>query len=775
MGWIALVATLCILTASPAKGVRRALLIGIGDYSGRGLAEPLPKDRWPEGTRVPENRWHSLKGPANDVGAMASVVKRIDAATQVTILRDSEATREGILQAIEALIAASRPRDEVLFYFAGHGSQVRSTAADPDEVDGLDETLVPADSVLGAADIRDTELRQRFNRLLDRKARLTVILDSCHSASGVRGDPGWASPRSMKPVFVPRLVRLKAGPPLEERGAVIIAAARDDQPARERSFGEQHYGVFTKAFTESFGLDSRPEGEAIAQLVQRTQARLRLYEHMQDPVLTARADRRRDALFGGQTDHRDGSIAVAVERVENNRIVLQGGWVYGLTVGSELRAGESSEPYARVVEVDGPGRAIAEVMDMVPKVGRSTEPAPPIESGSLLQLMAWAPPRGEALRLWIPDGPYEVAVGMARELSSRAARGRFHWVEDPTRDPITHVLDHDDGQWALHFPDSSAKHFQEKPAVEAIEALLDETAHLFFRLPPPCNLVRPLLEAWDEMPVSIERVDDPAAAQYLLAGSLHRGGPMVTWLHRSSLDARYGRLDPPARSSWIEWMPTEGATRGRVGLVAGRLAADARALGRIYGWLTLESHEPRGQFPYDLAVLPYQEQARPAAALERDQQKEALTPGGFYELALVGPDGVEEPVPERWIYVFTIDPHGRSQLLYPRSGGQSHHPQTRPAPRGIVLDGTRFKVVPPLGTDHYFLFASSERIHNLGVFEWDPVRSGVRGAPASALEQLLEDRTTGTRAADLTPIPAEWSLHKLTFDTMPALAAASRP
>ncbi|HEX6161332.1 MAG TPA: caspase family protein, partial [Thermoanaerobaculia bacterium] len=161
-------------------GRRRAVLVCIDDYSASGLGRPR--------AGVPSRGWQSLKGAVNDVEAMREMIRERHgfADADILVLKNQQATRNAILQALEQhLERPAQKGDVVFFYYSGHGSQVPNSRST--EKDRLDESLVPADSRIGAEDIRDKELRQRFNRILDRGARLTVILDSCHSGSGTRG------------------------------------------------------------------------------------------------------------------------------------------------------------------------------------------------------------------------------------------------------------------------------------------------------------------------------------------------------------------------------------------------------------------------------------------------------------------------------------------------------------------------------------------------------------------------------------------------------------
>lgn len=775
-----------VLLATQAVAVeRRALLIGIDDYSGRGLDNPSPRDRWPASATIPENRWLSLKGAVSDVGDVEALLRSAYRIDHLEVLRNGQATRAGIRDAIARLTASSMPGDEVLFYYAGHGSQILSGSRS--EGDGLDETLVPADSALGAADIRDKELRRWFNKLLDRKVRLTIILDSCHSATGVRGDPGWQTPRGIAPVRLSAVEAIDEGSTLESRGAIIISAALDHQQAHERCEGERCFGAFTRALLDSVRMVSRPEDQAVAELVKRTRARLRLHEHMQEPVLTSSPLRRLDSLLGGRVDVREGVVQVAVEEVKGNRLRIQGGWVNGLTVGSELRLPGNDNITARIVKLEGPDLAEAELV-----VTRALNEGPggsgqAVVSGTLLELDVWAPPPGEPIRLWLPEGPYEKSLQLARQLARRARAGSFEWVADPSQMSPTHVLDYRSGVWTLSLPDGSQETVFASNAIHKVTSHLNPASRLFVRLPPSDALRQRLLEAsGDGLTAAAVLVDDPKEAHYLLAGSLQEGAPRFSWLLRSVLNgpqtlelARAKSADLPVRSMWtvsgsdVQDEKPVGTFDGLIG----RLLADARTLGRIHGWMTLESNEQRSKFPYRLAILPSSTDGKELGrGIPADPFSDSSQAVGFlefgkkYDIVLWNDVAPTAPSSPGYVYVFTIDPQGRSQILYPRGGvAENRFPKFPPgssvAPAQLILPDAGFETVPPLGRDVYFLFISSQLIHDVGVFEWDPVRGGERERPTNALEQLLEDRTVGTRSSKLEAIPAEWRIERLVFES----------
>jgi uncharacterized caspase-like protein len=89
---------------------------------------------------------YQLAGCLNDVEIMADTLQRTFGipTENITLLRDEEATRDGILNALNALIDRVGQDDIVVVHYSGHGSRVRDREGD--EPDGWDETIVPYDA-----------------------------------------------------------------------------------------------------------------------------------------------------------------------------------------------------------------------------------------------------------------------------------------------------------------------------------------------------------------------------------------------------------------------------------------------------------------------------------------------------------------------------------------------------------------------------------------------------------------------------------------------------
>src|SRR6516165_8323166 len=218
-----------------------ALLIGIDNY------------KYPE--QVPP-----LAGSINDVEDMREVLvgKFEFPSENILVLTDSKATHAGIINAIQThLIAKAQPGDIVVFYFAGHGSQMKDVTGKM--ISGLDETIVPYDSrdrQRKVFDISGAELHRLLLQLAAKTKNLTFILDSCHSGTLVRGarvrsiaaDTRTPPPPPSYAVETTRgLGQTDDAAPLKY---AFIAAATSKESAYEHISGGKDHGAMTFFLTQ---------------------------------------------------------------------------------------------------------------------------------------------------------------------------------------------------------------------------------------------------------------------------------------------------------------------------------------------------------------------------------------------------------------------------------------------------------------------------------------------------------------------------------------------
>lgn len=205
------------------NGRKIALCIGIDSYAGQ-----------------------PLSGCVNDSKRWADTLEGLG--FQVRRIVDRDATRSAIVQGLRDLIVDAREGDELVFQYAGHGTQVQDD--DGDEASGFDQALVPIDYDKGMLLLDDDFHRE--TEALRKGAFLTLFMDCCHSGSNSRFLPPPAAGKrgSDERVRFLRLsddvqrkfMALRKGKAVRARGVgerpalpgmVHFAACRDDEYAWE--------------------------------------------------------------------------------------------------------------------------------------------------------------------------------------------------------------------------------------------------------------------------------------------------------------------------------------------------------------------------------------------------------------------------------------------------------------------------------------------------------------------------------------------------------------
>lgn len=195
---------------------------------------------------------------------------------------DRPATRANILQAFQShIVEQARPGDVVVVHFSGHGSRVK----DPTPLDteacrlagdcDLNGTIVPVDGAVlrrSGAEIVVPDIMGRHLFLLMRAIDtdfVTVVLDSCHSGAGTRGNANVRAARARaqnSEILVPMPEELAAQAALldrlnlseaafqaeRQRGiakGVAIGSAQRNELAVDASFDGFRAGAFTYLLT----------------------------------------------------------------------------------------------------------------------------------------------------------------------------------------------------------------------------------------------------------------------------------------------------------------------------------------------------------------------------------------------------------------------------------------------------------------------------------------------------------------------------------------------
>ncbi|SEQ96772.1 Caspase domain-containing protein [Nitrosomonas sp. Nm51] len=226
-------------------GLRRlALIVGAGQYKSAKIPD-LP------GPPQDARRFYQLLTGPNGYGFPKE---------NVCVLVDEAATTANFKRYFSNfLIEQAQPNDEVVIYYAGHGSQTRDR--DGDEPDGMDETFVFHDARdSGIKDFTDDEFDELLTRLHQKTSHITVFLDSCNSGTALRGDTEFLSRYIPPPETETTRERSTAAKPATNGqktgwiskslpGIVVFTAAGDGTVALERNAR----GIFTDAILTTFG------------------------------------------------------------------------------------------------------------------------------------------------------------------------------------------------------------------------------------------------------------------------------------------------------------------------------------------------------------------------------------------------------------------------------------------------------------------------------------------------------------------------------------------
>jgi hypothetical protein len=684
-----------VAVSATAQPARRALLIGIDDYTASTLPVAGPNQH---------RGWPDLQGAANDVRILSEmlVLRYGFERKDIITLTNQQATREAILRSIEQhLVQPARKGDIVFYYFAGHGAQVPNAASD--EPDRRDESIVPADSRRGAADIRDKDLRPLFNRILDRGAHLTLLLDHCHSGGGFRGLPNGSRPRGIAPA-PPIVDRRNYGPRPDERGALVLASTQDLDPAWEtRGDDGLMHGAFSWAWIRA--MRDAVAGEPAQETFLRAQARLRGETPYQAPAMLGGTPARLRPFLGTRANpHRDRMI-VAVERVEpNGDVILQGGWAHGLAAGSALSPIGDRRSRLQVTRLLGLGRSVASMKTALPAS---------IRSGALLEVVGWAAPPERPLRVWAPHATRDLHA-VARRF---AAASRVPWITEPLEVTATHLLRARGQGWELLAREGKSIAIANDDAAVAAIARLRPPNTLFVQLPGAAAVA-----GTDGIVV----VDDPQDADYLLAGRFDRNRVEYAWIRPFVSNSDHANSDRHASG-----LPPRTAWRSE----PLSLRRDLVTLRRIHSWLTLTS-PPDTEISYRLAV--------------RDEQTRQLVRGStiignrIHSVVLRMSEPLPAELTRRYYYVFVVDSHGNSRLVFPRTGSTENRFPIGDSPDAEIPlgDPSAFRITRPFGIDTYFLLSTEEPLPNPSILEWD----GVRARRA----------LTATR----------WSIERITFESI---------
>lgn len=283
----------------------------------------------------------------------------------IQTLTGEAATREGIVTAVEEVIATAGGDDAVVLYYSGHGGRLAHPDWEARQAKGLPahlQFIVPWDIEGSTEDdfrgLLAEELSELQWRLTERTRNVTTILDCCHSGYMARNVD--LVPKAISRTFPIEglLGRVAALPAAHRDGgrdtnpnAVRIVACQPEQSAYERNSeleGGRH-GVLTESLAALLG---DAGAGALSWTVIGTLVRSRVVGLApQQPEIEGPADR---LPFSLEVRERPQAYPV---HLDDGEVTIEAATLLGITVGDRFRLispdGQTTLGTADVGELDG--------------------------------------------------------------------------------------------------------------------------------------------------------------------------------------------------------------------------------------------------------------------------------------------------------------------------------------------------------------------------------------------------------------------------------------
>jgi len=351
---------LAILWGQPLFAKRHALVVGINTYAkGPCVARPQMHERGFELTGAcPLNRQPDLRNAVPDARTYERLLRDRYRFTddELTVRINQQATALEIKRLLREMLLKKglQAGDEALFYFAGHGTQVKWGGKTV-------EALVPYDFLLGTYPLLDLEMGALYQEALGKRIRLTVVFDTCYSGGMSRGDPTEGL-RSMNDPRELAMTRLKPFVPGE--GFAMLGAAQGSQTASD---GPQ---TFTRAMVDLVqGLPWELSVNEVAQLLEPRMGGRQIPAPVGEAVNVAGR-----AVSQSPEEY-------LVLRLRKGGAVIAGGRVNGMTNGSVLSGHRVVAVRDLESDLDGEG----------------------LRAGMRVRLEHWQPGGPEAMSVWLPE------------------------------------------------------------------------------------------------------------------------------------------------------------------------------------------------------------------------------------------------------------------------------------------------------------------------------------------------------------------------------------
>ena len=330
---------------TPGEPNKLALIIAIGAY-----------DKATSG-------WSPISSQ-NDVPLIRSALNKLGFDNDnISLLKDQEATKEGILTAINELANKANQGDLVVIHFSSHGQQIFDD--NNDELDNLDEAVVAYGAPVnervyranngsrarydGSLHLRDETLGTAILEVrskLGKDGHVLVTMDNCHSGTGTRGT---AKTRGGEAPLIPEWVEKKSSAKKDDAGGlgfydksttsrgatdnlakfVLISGASADELNYETQDDDGN-NVGSLSYCVSKVLQKVPEGATYRSLFANIKSEMAIKAPRQAPQIEGDIDYE---IFGGRYIAQQKYFAL---KQVNGEIRIDAGKLNGIAIGSTV-------------------------------------------------------------------------------------------------------------------------------------------------------------------------------------------------------------------------------------------------------------------------------------------------------------------------------------------------------------------------------------------------------------------------------------------------------
>lgn len=732
---IAILFFACINSSFSQK--KYALLIGIDEYI-------------PEGKSAVKNfRLGNLDGCINDVEAINEILitKFGFKNTEIKILLNANAGRDSIINNFKNLANTAKKGDNVFIFYAGHGSQVTNSLSD--ETDKKDETIVPADAYLGIPDIRDKEVAVLLDNIVNNGIILTAIFDCCHSGSMARGlfDTKQDKLRWCAPDLKNDSKDGSVSPRPEDKGALIISAAQDDEPASEfRMNNNTPHGAFTYGFIQA--MNSLPATASAEQIFLSIRSILKYNNKKQEPVIAGINSRLQSNLLGiPNANIPKQSLIALINPISETEILLQAGYVSGIDVGYTLIHYTNKDTIiVEITEVQSANKSSAKIIS-----GNFSS----LKSGDMFEVYTTITHTNSVLSIFLPDtiSYHTLFPTMETFFNQLSAYPDLKIVSNPNKESITHSLFYQKGHWILMDSKSVVQDIGSILTANKVNKLINGKASIYLSIPLFSEVYLEFIKTFkDDKRIKINK--NCNESDYVFNGrwnnnSIEYGliNPIIDEISKNT------RLILPSYTDYYVMNTNKDVLSKGFSSISELILK----ISRIKRWLTLQTPTDDGYFPFYLSLKNKSCDTCNVEKTYLGQKYDLLFK--FDEKNKDDFDGIK-----RYVHVFVIDVTGSIQAIYPSSNVENKYPkydtQGQIVSESIILKN--ITISEPLGYDTFFMLVTEEPISNFAMLV---SQSGVQTrGKGGGLGDLFNDEMS-TRGISSNS-NSSWYLRKMTIESV---------